>query len=609
MPKSIRNSREEPLRDTFVKIRDLLPMSQQRHALWLFGLMTLVAFLELVSVASIIPFIVVISDTKVLHNDGWLARMFAASGMASEQGYLIVLGIGVLFALIVVNASKAFATRSTNRFVFLAGEILSTQLLRTYLERPYKFFLTRHSADLGRHILAETQQVINGVIQPAMVVASRGLVALFLALLLVVADPVMALASVIVVGGSYGLLYALTRVYVGRTGQQRIEANRERFRLVSELFGGIKEVKLRGLEDIYSSRYSKVAHRVGVLQAANQTLTQVPRYGLEVIAFAGILFIVLYQLAFRGSLGNALPLMALYTFAGYRLLPVFQEIFASVTKIRFNRVAVDQLHRDMADRTEPTPRPLSVAPLSFNRQIELSDVTFMYPESNQPNLRNINLVIRKGQRVGFIGPTGAGKSTIVDLILGLLSPTTGAVLVDQQPLDTDDVVRSWQTRIGYVPQHIFLADESVLANIAFGRSASEIDRAAVERAARIAEIHNFIVNELPQGYETPVGERGIRLSGGQRQRIGLARALYGDPAVLVLDEATSALDTETEDAVIAGLNGLNSDCTVIMIAHRLSTVRRCDVLFKLERGLLVKSGSVRDVLGDVDAVEAGSTAS
>jgi len=597
------------LRDTFEKIRDLLPKAQRRHAMWLFVLMTVVAFLELVGVASIVPFIVVISDTEVLHNDGWLARIYAASGMTSEHGFLIMLGIGVLLALVVVNGTKALATRSINRFVFLTGEVLSTRLLQTYLERPYSFFLTRHSADLGRQVLGETQQVINGVIQPGMTVAARGLVALFLSLLLVVADPVMALASVVVMGGSYALLYAFTRAYIEKRGQERIEANRERFHLISELFGGIKEVKLRGIEEIYSSRYSKVARRAGLLQASNQTLTQVPRYGLEVIAFGGILFIVLYQLAFRGSLGNALPLMALYAFAGYRMLPVFQEIYAGVAKIRFTKAAVDQLHLDMMNRVEPAPRPLSTAPLPFDRQIELADVMYKYPASDQPILRNLTLTIRKGQRVGIIGPTGAGKSTVVDLILGLLSPTTGRVLVDRQPLDTDEAIRSWQTRIGYVPQHIFLADDTIAANIAFGRNMKEIDPATVERAARIAEIHNFIVNELPQGYDTPVGERGIRLSGGQRQRVGLARALYGDPAVLVLDEATSALDTETEDAVIAGLNGLNADCTVIMIAHRLSTVRRCDVLFKLEHGQLAKSGSASEVLGDKDAFEAGRAAS
>jgi ABC-type bacteriocin/lantibiotic exporter with double-glycine peptidase domain len=290
-------------------------------------------------------------------------------------------------------------------------------------------------------------------------------------------------------------------------------------------------------------------------------------------------------------------LIALYAFAGYRMLPTMQEIFASVARVRFTQPALDLLHRDLMEKSsgELTPRPAAALP--FKRAIRLTNVNYRYPAGDRPVLQNIELEIPRGVRVAFIGPTGAGKSTVVDLILGLLQPTTGTVSVDDQPLQSVDVIRRWQRQIGYVPQHIFLADDTIAANIAFGQPPQEIDQVAVQRAARMAQLHEFIANELPQGYDTKVGERGIRLSGGQRQRLGLARALYGDPSVLVLDEATSALDTTTEDTVREALDGLDENHTVILIAHRLSTVRNCDILYKLDQGRLVASGSHDEVLG------------
>jgi ABC-type multidrug transport system fused ATPase/permease subunit len=351
------------------------------------------------------------------------------------------------------------------------------------------------------------------------------------------------------------------------------------------------------LEAAYVARFASPSIRYARLQAANQTISQVPRYGLEVIAFGGILLLVLYLLAVRQKLEDALPLIALYAFAGYRMLPIAQEIFAATAKMRFHRPALDLLHRDIADKRTVVDEPHAVDPLPFSTSIELRGVAYRYPAGQRPILHDINLEIHKGARVGFIGPTGAGKSTVVDVVLGLLQPTAGAVLIDGAPLDSEDTIRRWQRQIGYVPQHIFLCDDTVLANIAFGQSGDTVDRKAAERAARLAQLNEFIINELPQGYDTQVGERGIRLSGGQRQRLGLARALYGDPAVLVFDEATSALDTDTEDAVMRALDGLDASCTVIMIAHRLSTVRRCDVLFKLDTGRIVGSGGYEAVVG------------
>lgn len=581
----------------FLKVRDVLPSPERRQAIWLLGMMTVVALLETVGVASVVPFIIVVSNPQVLHQDGWLGTLYASTGIEGEHRFLVLLGASVFVILLVSNAFKALTTWLINRYTQLTAHVVSTRLISAYLAQPYDYFLTRHTAELGKNVLAEVKQVVNGVLQPGMTVLARIVVAIFLFALLLVSDPILAISVATILGGAFGLLYGATRLHLSRTGLERFKMNRERFHIAAEAFSGVKEVKLRGLEATYASQFALPSLRFAQLQAANQTLAQVPRYGLEVIAFGGILLVILYLLTVRQKLEDLLPLIALYVFAGYRLLPTFQEIFASLAKMRFAQPALEHLHCDIIAKSavaRPSPRP--TVPLSFSVGIELKHVSYRYPAGKRPVLHDICLEIRKGQRVGFIGPTGSGKSTVVDLILGLLRPTTGEVLIDGQALQSETTIRRWQRRIGYVPQHIYLADDTVAANIAFGEPTQTVDLTMVERAARMAQLHDFIQNDLPQGYDTPVGERGIRLSGGQRQRLGVARALYGDPAVLVLDEATSALDHKTEAALIETLDELDSNCTVIMIAHRLSTVRQCNILFQFESGRLVASGPHAELL-------------
>lgn len=599
------------MRDVILKVREILPPQQRRQALGLFAMTTLVALLETAGVVSIIPFMMVVANPKVLHGGGWLSRIYDASGIESENHFLFLLGVGVFLVLVVGNAAKAFTTWKTQKFTQFAGHVVSERLIRAYLAQPYDYFLTRHSSDLGKNVLIEVNQVITGLVQPGMTAISRGIITLFLSALLIITDPLLAITVVAMLGGAYALLYHIIRGYLARIGQDRLTANRERYHVTSEAFAAVKEIKLRGLETAYSRRYSGPSLRYAQRQSATQSLSELPRYGLEVIAFGGILTIVLYLLTAQQGLEGALPLIALYALAGYRMLPNVQEVFAGMAKVRVTRPALDLLYRDLKEKTAQISksRPALSTPLPFERNIRLDRVSYQYPAGSKPVIREISLEIPRGARVGFIGPTGSGKSTIMDMILGLLQPKAGTVLIDGRALDSEALVRGWQSRIGYVPQHIFLADDTVAANIAFGQPDGTVDLALVERAARMAQLHDFIVNELAQGYDTPVGERGIRLSGGQRQRLGLARALYGDPAVLVLDEATSALDTETEDAVMQALDGLSNDCTVIMIAHRLSTVRQCDVLFKVKAGRIVATGSYEQVVtlagGESDHTPAG----
>jgi ABC-type multidrug transport system fused ATPase/permease subunit len=325
-----------------------------------------------------------------------------------------------------------------------------------------------------------------------------------------------------------------------------------------------------------------------------QVISQLPRYALEAIAFGGMLLVVLYLMSKSGSFVNAMPIIALYAYAGYRLMPALQQIYGAMTQLRFAAPALDALHADLMSLQPMHPNPSQEA-MAIQQAITLSNVQYRYPNSQQLALKNLSFTISARSIVGFVGATGSGKTTAVDVILGLLEPQEGELKIDGQPITADNR-RQWQRAIGYVPQQIYLADDSVAANIALGIPAKDIDQHAVERATKIANLHQFVVNDLPQGYATTVGERGVRLSGGQRQRIGIARALYHNPQVLIFDEATSALDNLTEQAVMEAVHNLGDEITIILIAHRLSTVKACDMIFLLEKGELKAQGTFEELI-------------
>ena len=325
-------------------------------------------------------------------------------------------------------------------------------------------------------------------------------------------------------------------------------------------------------------------------------INQIPRFILEAVAFGSILLLILYTMADTGSFNNVIPILSLYVFTGYRLLPAAQQIYASFTSMSFAGPSLDKLHDDLKNLkkfNENTEKNI----LTLSKKIILKNINYSYPNSSRTALNNINLIIPANSKVGFVGTTGSGKTTTVDIILGLLEAQKGTLEVDDTII-TNQNTRAWQRSIGYVPQQIYLSDDTVEANIAFGQEIKNINKEAVEKAAKIANLHNFVIEELPNKYQTTIGERGVRLSGGQRQRIGIARALYHNPQVLILDEATSALDNETEEAVMEAVNNIGKNITIILIAHRLNTVKNCDIIFKLEKGRIVDQGSFESLINN-----------
>ena len=578
---------------TLKKLLYLLTPSERRRGYLLLVMITLMALLELVGIASIMPFMSVLANPEVLETNARLNTVYTALGYEDPSTFLLFLGWVVFAALLLSIGFKALTTYALVRFTQMRNYTISKRLVSGYLRQPYDWFLSRHSADLGKSILSEVQQVVNDALIPLLQLIAHGAVVTALLILLIAIDPSLALAAISGLGCAYAVIYFSLRGYLDRIGQDRVKANRERFEAVQEAFGGIKDVKVSALEYAMLQRFDDPAKRFASYQASSQVISQLPRFALEIIAFGGILVVVLYLMAARGGFQEALPIIAIYAFAGYRLMPALQQVYANLSKLRFAAAALDSLHKDLSllgPDTQGSMNSERSEPLGIKQAIELDHLDYSYPNSERAALHNLSLSITARTTVGLVGATGSGKTTTVDIILGLLTPNKGLLKVDGVPI-TADKVRAWQRTLGYVPQHIYLSDDTVAANIAFGVQPENIDQFAVERAARLANLHEFIINDMPQGYATRVGERGVRLSGGQRQRIGIARALYHDPEVLILDEATSALDNLTEQAVMEAVQNLGHRKTIILIAHRLTTVRACHTIFLLDKGELTGQGT------------------
>jgi ATP-binding cassette, subfamily B, bacterial PglK len=576
---------------TLKKLLDLLSSRERKRATLLLCMILFMALLDMLGVASIMPFMAVLMNPQLVETNSVLASFYNIFGFTDQQSFLFFLGVMVFVTLVVSLTFKALTTYVQLRFTMMREYSIGRRLVAGYLHQPYTMFLNRHSADLGKNVLSEVSTVVNGSMVPMMTLIAQGAVTIALLSLLLLLDPKLTLIVGAVLGTAYGLIFKVTSKFLSRIGTERIVANQIRFTAVSEAFGAAKEIKFGGLEQTYIDRFSRPAENYAKHQASSQVITQLPRFALEIVAFGGMLLLVLYIMASSdGGFATALPIITLYALAGYRLMPALQMIYSSFSILLYASPALDALHSDLVNIDSYETNNSNAVPMKLVDSIALKDITFFYPNTEQPSLQNLNLIIKAHNTIGLVGSTGSGKTTTVDLILGLLKPQQGSLLVDGVIINAINR-RQWQKTIGYVPQQIYLADDTVAANIAFGIESNEIDFKAVERAAHIANLHDFVVGELQHGYATTVGERGVRLSGGQRQRIGIARALYHNPEVLILDEATSALDNLTEQAVMEAVNNLGHEITIIIIAHRLSTVQTCDQIYLLDKGNVLAHGT------------------
>lgn len=582
------------------KLFDLLTRRERQRFFLLLLLIIIMAFVDMLGVASILPFLAVVSDPGLISQNGYLSRLHAWVGGPEDQTFLILLGVWVLGMLFLSLTIKVTTLYINARFTQMRNYSISGRLLAGYLHQPYAWFLNQNSAQLNRAVLHEVATLINGALIPAMRLIAQSLTVIFLLILLFVINPAVATGATIIFVGTYAVIFWSFQNKLRKLGDARLAANRERFKVVGEVFGAAKEVKLLGLEEKYIVRFQAPSRRMAESASSAQLIGEVPRYLLEGVAFGGIVLLILVLLVKGGgSVNEVMPTLGIFAFAGLRIFPAVQLMYVSLTTLRTTVPTLDSVHREYMevvgkDSSWPATKHVT-EPLHLMNQLEMDGIFYHYPSAERAALAGLSLKVWSKTTVGIVGGTGAGKTTAVDVLLGLLQPQAGTLRVDGTAI-TEANLRSWQRAVGYVPQQIFLIDDSVGANIAFGIRPEDRDQAAIEAAARVANLHDFVLADLPQGYDTHVGERGVRLSGGQRQRIGIARALYHNPEVLILDEATSALDNLTERAVMEAVHTLGGQKTIIMIAHRLSTVRNCDRIFLLEHGRVSAAGTYEELV-------------
>lgn len=563
----------------FRELYDFASAARKRQLAGVLALMLLGAVAELLTIGAIVPFLALLAGPSSLAELPSMDRLFALFGASSREDRLLAATLLFMMAAVLAAAVRLLLTWMTQRFILGLGHELSVEVQRRLLAQPYSYHVRHNSSEVIAS-LEQVQVLVSGVLLQLMYAATAAVVSLFIVFALVELDAIVAGSAAIAVGLVYGTLSLTVWRRLASNSAIVGSAYGQRVRLVQEGLGGIRDVILDGSQEAYLDAFTELDRRFALARANTAFIGAAPRLIVEA---AGIVFIAAATLVIagrEGGLAAALPILGALALGAQRLLPLFQQIYYSWTSLAGNAAVIDQvlvlLRLPLREN-----RSASGAPLKLRDAIVFDDVSFTYPGRKRPALQNIDLTIPGGSRLALVGKTGSGKSTLADLLMGLLEPTEGHIFIDGVAL-TGETHRAWQNCIAHVPQSIFLSDRSIAANIAIG--ALEIDMDHVRRAAQAADFDSF-VSDLPQGYETMVGERGVRLSGGQRQRLAIARAIYKDAPVLVFDEATSALDEETERAVLRALDRMGDEGrTIVIIAHRPSTIAHCDFIVRLESG-------------------------
>lgn len=555
------------------------------------------AVFEIIGIISIYPLFSVLTNQNLIETNKYLKFIYYNFNFENINQFLIFLTVGAFF-LITIRIFLSFTSNyAVMRFSRMRTHLFSSRLLESYVGQPYEFFLNKHSGEMCKSILNEVEEIIGGCLSPSIDLIAQFIILIFLLTGILIVNPIETLIPIIFILVIYVIFYIIIGDKVEYQGIERNNYNSKRFQITQEVLSGIKEIKISGNEKAYFNEFNKNSFLYTKLVTRVALLRESPRYLLELVSIGSVLSIVLILLfKNNGDIKAVLPTLSVFALGGLRILPAVQKLYQAVVAVRFNAPALSELKNQLFTFRVSSYKK-DFAPLPLRNKISLIGVNYRYKNSVKPALEDISLEINSNSMIGIVGSTGAGKSTLLDLLVGLLEPSSGKIKIDNNILTRKNSAR-WQKSIGYVPQQIFIADDTVERNIALGQNPKEIDYEKVVLAAKQANIYEFIEKELPNKFNTKLGEKGVRISGGQRQRIGIARALYSQPSVIILDEATSSLDNKTEKIIINSMMKLSKEKTLIMIAHRLNTVQFCDCIFYFEKGKLIKSGTMSELSKD-----------
>lgn len=583
--------------DILRKILFFLSPRDKTLALGVLGLMLIGAVLEATGIALIFPVLALISNPKAIETSVFLKGVYQYFDFQTPNELLVwMVGILLVFyAIKYVYLAGLYYLQYL--YIFNLQVKLSNRLLETYVRSPYPFHLRRNSAELLRNVNSDVLWIFSGVLVPAFVGLIEVFVVSIILLVLLYAAPLVTIATIIVLGLTSFSFYYVIRMRAASLGEIQQSTNAEMIKWVNQSLGGAKEIKILGREDYFLEKYNKNNIGYGRSMRYLRTLGDLPRLIFEALLMTSVLLVVGFMLVFGQNLETMIPILGLFAMAAVRLMPSMNRILSGLTSVRYYTASVDRVYQDLKEFADDSAEAeLTVQrdkEISFDKEIELENVSFRYEGAEKLSLTNINLKIPKGSSVAFVGSSGAGKTTIIDVILGLLKPTGGSVKVDG--VNINDNSENWQRKIGYIPQPIYLSDDTIRRNVAFGLDDDKIDESQLLEVLEAAQLSEFIEN-LPAGLDTNVGENGVTISAGQRQRIGIARALYHNPEILVLDEATAALDNKTELEITKAIDALSHSKTILSIAHRLSTVKNFDCLYFMKNGEIVDAANYEDLL-------------
>lgn len=578
--------------NTYKDVWNVIPFKERNSVIFLTFLILIMGILDALGVAAIVPFITILTDPEIIQNNQYIKSFYLYVGEPNLDRFYIIFGVVTLLFICISIPFKAYTQYLILKFTYRQEALLSSRLFKLYINKDYMDLIQNNTSDYETRILSEVGHIIAGALIPAMQIIMHTVIFVSVTTTLLLIDTYSAIIAFLIFGTSYSIFYFLLKNFLYSTGVKRQKYNKTRFNIASQTFLNIKIVKQKLNESFFSEKFQSTASKYANAITIQQVSTQLPRFFMEFVAFNGMIVIILMNIINGNSFINFLPLASALVFASYKLLPASQSIYANIAILRFNKNLVSKFAFEFRNTNDLEIEHITnySTQFNFNKKIEFKNVYFKYPNSSIYALNNINLEIPLNHKVGIIGETGSGKSTLIDLLLGLSAPTNGEIIVDNEVLDKKTYFQ-WAKKIGFVPQKITLLDDSIKNNIAFGENEDLISFSDIKQAAKIAQIDKFIESKLSKSYDTKIGEDGVMLSGGQRQRIGLARAIYKNPSILVFDEATSALDKNTEKNIAEGIIESISNMTLFIVTHNVTTIKNCDIIFILDQGRIVDAGN------------------